>query len=593
MLTIPKKHYIELVSILSDMWVRGIAFDIVFQNADDDEIVFANFLKWQKNTTIATTAILPMMSTETTCAEDMTCDGYPRPAYQGIPWWHIHISPLGDALYGTLPLSDRIWRGGNVTPDMTTVSPLGLSLYHIGTGDRSRLLSSGQHLIPYFWGSTRYQTISLSKILERPEAYRSTLSGAYVFVGESGTMIHDKVISPLSGEVISGVAVHAHFLDWLLQDKMLRYLDAELLWGGIVFLTVFSILLYYTLPKYFSPFVLIILLCAILWISRYLYDVGRVLVDIFLLFLAGGIVTYPMTFIYRFFIVDREKRELQNNFGHYIDPHVVEEIANRGEEIQLGGEDRVLSVLFSDIAGFTTISESMKPEELFYLMTSYLSNMTDILIAHGGTLDKYIGDAVMGFFGAPLSYEDHARRAADTALDMRARLPGFNEELVRHGIKPIDFRVGIATGSVMVGNIGSHDRFNYTVLGDTVNLASRLEWTGKEYDVHIIIPESTRSALWPLYLTRELDTIAVKWKTQWVKIYELIGMSVDYPDRTLYLTYEKALALYRQGDYRAAGKLWQTIAPTDPPSRIMMYRCLEILQGKIVVEDGIYRMTHK
>ena len=132
-------------------------------------------------------------------------------------------------------------------------------------------------------------------------------------------------------------------------------------------------------------------------------------------------------------------------------------------------------MLFSDIAGFTTISESMKPQELFYLMTSYLSNMTDILIAHGGTLDKYIGDAVMGFFGAPLSYEDHAIRAADTALMMRTRLPLFNDDLVKHGMKPIDFRIGIATGEVMVGNIGSHDRFNYTVLGDTVNLASRLE----------------------------------------------------------------------------------------------------------------------
>lgn len=217
------------------------------------------------------------------------------------------------------------------------------------------------------------------------------------------------------------------------------------------------------------------MMCLILYVSRYTYDIWRTVVDIFLLFLAGGVVTYPVTYMYRFFVVEREKRELQNNFGHYIDPHVVEEIASRGVDIQLGGERRVLSVLFSDIAGFTTISESLDPQELFYLMTSYLSNMTDILISRGGTLDKYIGDAVMGFFGAPLSYEDHAIRAADTAILMRERLPKFNDDLVKHGMKPIDFRVGIATGEVMVGNIGSHDRFNYTVLGDTVNLASRLE----------------------------------------------------------------------------------------------------------------------
>jgi adenylate cyclase len=136
--------------------------------------------------------------------------------------------------------------------------------------------------------------------------------------------------------------------------------------------------------------------------------------------------------------------------------------------------------------------------------------MTDILIKEGGTLDKYIGDAVMGFFGAPMTYDDDARRACRTALLMRKELPGFNEDIGVHGIAPIDFRVGIASGDVMVGNIGSHDRFNYTVLGDTVNLASRLESSGKEYDVHIIVSGSTRDEAGGEFLYRELDTIAVK-----------------------------------------------------------------------------------
>lgn len=199
----------------------------------------------------------------------------------------------------------------------------------------------------------------------------------------------------------------------------------------------------------------------------------------------------------------------------------------------------------------------------------------------------------MGFFGAPLSYTDHAIRAADTALMMRARLPSFNADLVAHGMEPIDFRVGIATGEVMVGNIGSHDRFNYTVLGDTVNIASRLEGMGKEYDVHIIIPESTEVLLTPRFLTRELDTIAVKGKTTGIRIYELVGYSEEFVDRTMYFTYSQALALYRAGDYRSAGKLWQTLAPIDPPSRIMMYRCLEVIKGNITVENGVYHMTHK
>jgi adenylate cyclase len=180
--------------------------------------------------------------------------------------------------------------------------------------------------------------------------------------------------------------------------------------------------------------------------------------------------------MYRFFVVEREKRALQKNFAHYVDPEVVKQIADKGEEIELGGERKNMTILFSDIAGFTTLSEQMKTQDLFLFMTSYLSNMTDILTAHGGTLDKYIGDAVMGFFGAPLASPDHAAKACMTALAMRKRLPEFNREIQKYGIPEINFRVGIATGDdVMVGNIGSHDRFNYTVLGDTVNLASRLE----------------------------------------------------------------------------------------------------------------------
>ena len=221
-------------------------------------------------------------------------------------------------------------------------------------------------------------------------------------------------------------------------------------------------------------------------------------------------MTFPVTFVYRFFVVDREKRHIENAFGHYIDPKMVKMIDMEEVELALGGEDKEVSVFFSDIAGFTTISESLSPTDLFYLMSSYLSRMTDILKEQGGTLDKYIGDAVMGFFGAPVPQADHAMRSCRTALAMHEALPEFNREIEARGMLAIDFRVGIATGRVLVGNIGSRDHFNYTVLGDTVNLASRLEATGKEYGVAIIISENTHSQVGDRCITRELDTIAVK-----------------------------------------------------------------------------------
>lgn len=526
-----------------------------------------------------------------------TCLNVPRSVYKDVPWGTINIDgtytrPIISDMSSSLPYAH--WKAQSWVLDSDKyLYALPLALYKI-TGGSNPYPTSKSVINPYFGPELSYSYISLRDFLvATPEWLAQTFANSYVIVGNTQEISGDFVETPVTGKMMPGVEIHAHFLEWLIQNKMLAELPVRILWWTVVMLTILSVLLYYFIPKYLSPFFAIVMLVGILYVTRYTYDVGRVVTDVFLLFLAWGVVTYPVTYIYRFFVVEREKRELQNNFGHYIDPHVVEEIASRGEDIQLGGERRVLSVLFSDIAGFTTISESMNPQELFYLMTSYLSNMTDILIAHGGTLDKYIGDAVMGFFGAPLSYEDHAIRAADTALMMRARLPLFNDDLVKHGMQPIDFRVGIATGDVMVGNIGSHDRFNYTVLWDTVNLASRLEGTGKEYDVHIIVPEATKNALWPLYLTRELDTIAVKWKTKGVRIYELVGYAKDYPDRTLYFTYEKALELYRKGDYREAGKLWQTQAQKDPPSHVMMYRCLNILKWLITVEDGIYHMTHK
>lgn len=369
---------------------------------------------------------------------------------------------------------------------------------------------------PFFGPPGSYPSISFADVLNMSRVQAiATFRNKYVLVGESGTAIHDAFVSPVTGTMMDGVESHAHFLDGILQEKMLKNLDSSWLFLIVTILVFLTTSIYFFVPKYLSPLFAIISCIAVIYVTRWGYDVGRTVGDVFLFLLAGGLLTYPMTYMYRFFVVEREKRALQKNFAHYVDPEVVKQIALKNEEIQLGGERKNMTILFSDIAGFTTLSEKMKTQDLFLFMTSYLSNMTDILTAQGGTLDKYIGDAVMGFFGAPLPSDDHASKACMTALAMRKRLPEFNREVQKYGIPEIDFRVGIASGDdVMVGNIGSRDRFNYTVLGDTVNLASRLEGTGKEYSVHIILSEKTRAQIGNTFLTRELDTIAVKGKNE-------------------------------------------------------------------------------
>jgi adenylate cyclase len=481
--------------------------------------------------------------------------------------------------------------------------------YQIGDA-KIPLNSEGKFLFPYFafpkeyfvpnpWRQNSQSTTNWKGsssgmgILSLNKGYAKKLfENKIVLIGEDGSIFHDEMDSPYAGMKMPWVELHANMIDALLQKKFLRELDPNIFILLTIAIATLLVVLYYIFSKSISLVLMILSSLLFIYLARYIADIHRIVIPIAHLLIIS-ILWYIITMIYRFFIVDRERRKLQKNFGHYVDPHVVQRIVDQWEKIKLWGESREVTILFSDIAGFTTISEKLTPEKLFTLMTDYLSRMTDILTDQGGTLDKYIGDAVMGFFGAPLDLPDHPLRACQTALLMREALPGFNEHLRSIGLEPIDFRVGMATGRVMVGNIGSEERFNYTVLGDTVNLASRLEGTGKEYDVHIIIPESTRERLGDRYIVRELDTIAVKGKTEWVRIYELIGTPDRVTNRYALEQYERALALYRAGKYKDAGILWEKQKDIDPPSHVMMDRCLSILKGETRVEGGIYHMTHK
>lgn len=283
----------------------------------------------------------------------------------------------------------------------SVVDTLPLSLYkktNTYTGVTENNIS---HLSPFFGKPGSYGAVSLSDVISANKLdLIANFAGKYIFIGESGTLIHDQFVSPVSGMMMDGVESHAHMLDGFLQNRILRDINTThpLLFVTLLFLVLFVVVLYLFLPKFVSPLVALILLIFTAFLCRYLYFQYALVIEIFPVLLAVGIFSFPITFIYRFFIIDREKRMITSAFAHYVDPTLVSEIAEKSGEINLGGESRELSILFSDIAGFTTISEKLAPMDLFSLMSSYLTRMTGILTSHGGTLDKYIGDAVMGFF---------------------------------------------------------------------------------------------------------------------------------------------------------------------------------------------------
>jgi adenylate cyclase len=307
----------------------------------------------------------------------------------------------------------------------------------------------------------------------------------------------------------------------------------------------------------------------------------------------AGITTYRMVF------EEREKRRIRRSFSQYVSPKVIQLIEREpAKYLSPGGEMKDLTVMFSDIRSFTTISEALTPNELVLLLNEYLGEMTSIIFHRLGTLDKYIGDAIMAFWGSPVPQEDHAHRACAAAIEMQRRLRELNQKWAEQGRKQLAIGVGVNTGPMSVGNMGSPQRLAWTVMGDNVNLASRLEGINKHYHTGIVISEFTRQQVGDGFVVRELDRIRVKGKLHPVGIYELLDFAngaSKYDD--LLTRFADALCAYRSQCWQQAiEKLEQLLVayPEDGPSKEFLRRCHEYLEHPPEAGwDGVYVMETK
>jgi adenylate cyclase len=302
--------------------------------------------------------------------------------------------------------------------------------------------------------------------------------------------------------------------------------------------------------------------------------------------------------LYRALFEEKEKRRIRTAFGQYLSPEVIRRLLLNPQLVEPRKTE--ITVMFSDIRGFTSISENLDAQDLALFLNRYLSDMTRIVFAHQGTLDKYIGDAVMAFWGAPFEEAGHAKRACDSALQMMDRVRELQIAWVAEGKPRLEIGIGLNTGVASVGNMGSSLRYGYTALGDAVNLSSRLEGLNKEYGTRIIANETTYEAARGLDLIfRELDLIRVKGKAQPVAIYELVARGSELtPDLQARLdAYKEARALYRQRRWADAQHVFQRVLdqwPDDGPSRTYWKRCQEYLFDEPPSAwDGVYTMTHK
>jgi adenylate cyclase len=290
------------------------------------------------------------------------------------------------------------------------------------------------------------------------------------------------------------------------------------------------------------------------------------------MFVLGSASLYTGNVLLQYLAETRQKRWLRGAFNRYVSPAVVESIVKNPKSLELGGREIQATVFFSDLANFTSLSERIPPQDLIAFLNQYFTPMTDIILEYRGGLDKFIGDAIMAFWGAPIPMENHARYACEAALKMQEAIAGLWETWRLNKLPLLEARMGIHSGPVVAGNVGSRERFNYTVLGDTVNLASRLEGANKFYGTAILISEDTHRLAGPAFLTREIDLIRVKGRQAPVKIYELIGRRGEMEPAFLDV-FSEALSAYKNGLWDRAELLFESIAALDPPSKTYLQRC--------------------
>ncbi len=422
--------------------------------------------------------------------------------------------------------------------------------------------------------------------------------GKSVFIGGAAVGLGDHWPSPFSKN-FWGVELQATIADnilsqrFLLRPHWIRYADA----GIILALGLVSGLLLFRLPIGRWCLFLTCLIFLFIAASQYVFTHHHLLLLwIYPLLEIGGVSLSVLLF--RYLSEGREKQTLKKAFQHYMNPSVVNRILRHPENLALGGEKKELTVLFSDIRSFTSISEGLSPEALVSFMNQYLTLMSDIILRHEGTLDKYIGDAIMAIYGAPEDQKDHAIRACGTAIDMIEALGQVRERWRRAGLPAVSIGIGVNTGEMVVGNIGSERRFDYTVMGDHVNLGSRLEGLTKVYGVNILVSESVQRMAADHFSFRELDRVRVKGKEKPVRVFELFTKhDAKQSDDRLILFFHKGLEAYRRQEWDKATECFEAVLRLnsgDNPARLFIERCQAMRQMPLSQKwDGVYMAMEK
>jgi adenylate cyclase len=462
---------------------------------------------------------------------------------------------------------------------------------HIPINDKGRVLLNYQGTFQTFRYLSYYDVL-MQRIPQ--EMFR----GKYVLVGTSAAGLSDIRPVPFQDD-FPGVEIHANLIYNMLTGQYIK--TQKPIWGALLvaLLAISIAMLAMAFRPWLSGLLGVLLLgglvyLSLAWFARHAFWFELIRPTLAILF------SFMFVFIYRYVDEERNKRYIKNMFQHYLTANVVDELLKRPEMLKLGGERRMATAFFSDIKDFTSTSEKLEPEELVAQLNEYLSAMTEVVLKYKGYLDKYEGDAIMAVFGVPVDQKDHAERGCLAALDMQERLQQLRQKWQQEDKPLFHARMGLNSGPMIAGNIGGEDRYDYTVIGDSVNLASRLEGANKQYGTSIMVSEFTRELLDASFITRELDLIRVKGKQKPVRVYELVARDRSGLSNAQLLAlpeYEKGLAAYRQrrwDDAIAAFKRALAADVHEGPSKTYIQRCEFYKENPIPLDwDGVFEMKTK
>jgi len=618
----PRQIYAPVLDFLKAGGAKAVFFDLILSEAStygiDDDRLFAEAMARAGN------VFLPVFlsaeegeaeAAETRLLERSALDRsrVPGPAIHAlksvslpvdvlaaaaVKVGNVQFVPDGDSVYRRLPLVFRY--GDWLLPAL----PLAMADF-ISEGVDLRevpLDPSGNMILHFFGPRGTYQTLSIGAIINsqarieeglEPQVQPREFAGKTVIVGTTAAGLLDFRPTPFGG-VYPGIEILATALDNIVHGDAIREAPAAVIWVSVLFFALLAGMGTSMLKKTGHLAALGLFLPALAAAGSLLAARTGVWVE-FVAPAFAALSAFIVAALLSYGVEGRQRRFIKNAFRYYLSPQVIDRVLDNPALLRLGGERREITAFFSDVAGFTSISEGLSPEDLVGLLNAYLSEMTDIILDLGGTLDKYEGDAIIAFWNAPLDLPDHALRACRAALRCQRRLAERREDFRRRYGHEVRMRVGINSGPAVVGNMGSARRFDYTAMGDTMNLASRLEGAGKVYGVSTLVGEETERRVRDEILAREVDIIRVVGKKQSIRVFELLGEKGAVPAEELERAdrFGRALETYRAKRFSKAAAMFEALAG-DPVAAVYAGRARQSAASPPPDDwDGVYELNKK